>query len=147
MRGIKHTGGIQTYGRIQVYAPPVCLDAPVFGQPPVSLGTPMFGCLLYVWTLPYIHMFGCPCVCLQDVWMSTVHIEQKETMLCQTEGVSICPPYIWMPSVSLDTPICLDVPHTFGCPIYLGGIQTYRGQPNKWRTSKHTVGVQTCGGI
>ena len=36
-----------------------------------------------------------------------------------------------MPPACLDTP-CVWMPHTFG------GIQTYRAQPNIWRTSKHT---------
>ena len=35
---------------------------------------------------------------LDDVWMPPAHAQHKESMLCQTKGVSICP-------------------HTFGCPI------------------------------
>ena len=125
---------------IYLDAPPVCLDAPIcldkplyVWMPPICLDTPV--CLgTPVWMPP---------VCLEDVWMPALHIQQKESMLCQTEGVSICP-------------------HTFGCPLYiwtppyvwmflipfdahtLGGIQTYRGQPNIWRTFKHTGGDQTC---
>ena len=106
---------------------PQCLDNPCkFGHP-------------YVWMPP---------VCLDGpvyVWMLAVHIQQKESMLCQTEVVSICP-------IHLDAPCMFGHPHMFGCPSYLwvhihfGGIQTYRGPPNIWRRSKHTEGVQTCGG-
>ena len=88
---------------------------------PVCLGTPMFGCPLNM--CGHSHMFGCPCVCLEDVWMSAVHIQHKESMLCQTEGVSMCTPYIWMPSyvwmslIPLDAPICLAASkHTGGQP-------------------------------
>ena len=69
--------------------------------------------------------------------MPPVHTQHKESMLCQTNGVSICPihlhvphvwmspcmfgcpPYVWMPPVCLDASICLDTPHTFGCPLYV----------------------------
>ena len=60
------------------------------------------------------------------VWMAPVHTQHKESMHCQTKGMSICPhkfgyphmfecplyvgmpPYVWMPPVYLDAPICLD---------------------------------------
>ena len=42
----------------------------------------------------------------------------------------------WMPLIHLDTAICLDA-----------HIQTHRGKPNIWRTSKHTGGVQTYGDV
>ena len=41
----------------------------------------------YIWMPPY-------------VWMPPIHTQHKESMLCQTKGVSICP-------------------HTFGCPLYI----------------------------
>ena len=71
-------------------------------------------------------MFGCP-LYVGDVWMSTVHTQHKESMLCQTKGMSICPhtfgclhmfrhhPYGWM------TPVCLDTYHMFGCPNCMFG--------------------------
>ena len=89
-------------------------------------------CPLYVWAPPYVwmpnvcldipHMFGhlpyvwMPLVCLDDVWMPAVHIQHKESTLCQTEGVSICTPYIWMPLYVWTPPICLDGSQTYGCP-------------------------------
>ena len=101
--------------------------------------------------LDALHMFGGSCVYLEDVWMPIVHIQHKESMLCQTEGVSICPhkfgcPHVWIPLYVQRTAygwrplICLDVPHTFGCPHTFGGIQTYGGHPNIQGVS------QTCEG-
>ena len=81
-----------------VWMPPECLDGPhIFGYPP------------YVWMSP---------VCLDDVWMPAVHIQYKESMLCQTKGVTICPPYIWMPPYVWMPPVCLDAPCMFGCLIF-----------------------------
>ena len=97
------------------------------------------------------------------VWMPAVHIQHKESMLCQTEGVSICThtfgcPHVWIPHmfgspICLDASVCLDTPNIFGCPSYLwmlpyiwqhpniqGGSQTYGGHPNI------QGGVQTCVG-
>ena len=83
----------------------------------------MFGCPayvwmpLYVWTPPHVWI---PPVCFDDVWMPPVHTQHKESMLCQTKGVSIYP-------IHLDAPICLmspcmfdafcmpGYPHMFGC--------------------------------
>ena len=106
---------------------PVCWDAPMFGWPPVCLDTP------YVWMLPvcldapcmlghplYVRMmFGCPlyihntkkacfvrlrrCPYAPYIWMPPLHKQYKESMLCQTKGVSICP-------------------HLFGCPICLDDL-------------------------
>ena len=85
----------------------------------------MFGCPLYTWTPPYVQMLP---MCLNDVWMPPVHTQHKESMLCQTKGVSVyphtfgCPLFIWIPLVCLDATICLDAPpvclHT---PICLDG--------------------------
>ena len=67
----------------------------------------------YVWTPPHVWM---PPLCFDDVWMPPVHKQYKESMLCQTKGVSICPIhldapiyldgclYVWMPSICLDAP-------------------------------------------
>ena len=69
------------------------------------------------------------------VWMPPEHTQHKESMLCQSKGVSICPHTFGCPSVCLDAPICLDGPlyvwmphmpscmlghpHMFGCPLYM----------------------------
>ena len=56
---------------------------------------------------------------LQYIWMPPVHTQHKESMLCQTKGVSICP-YIQMSPVCLDatmfgyTPCMFECPHMFG---------------------------------
>ena len=104
----------------------------MFGQPYICLDAPcMFGHPPYLWTPPY-------------VWMPPVHKQHKESILCQTKGMSIClhtfgcphmsgcPLYVWIPPVCsdgpicLDTltyvwmpPVCLDIPHMFGCPLYV----------------------------
>ena len=91
-----------------------CPYAPYILMPPyVWMAHHMFGCppyaSLYVWTPPYVWM---PPVCLDtpigldapiysdDVWIPPVHVQHKESMLCQTKGVSICP-------------------NTFGCSLYI----------------------------
>ena len=78
--------------------------------------------------------------CTPYVWMPAVHTQQKESMLCQTKGVSICPhtfgcppvcwdaPNVWMASCVLRCPhmppcmfghpICLDAPVCFGVSLY-----------------------------
>ena len=85
-------------------------------------------CPLYVWMPQYVwtpsHVLMLP-VFFDDVWMPAVHIQHKESMLCQTKGVSICPPYIcmppyiWMPPVCLDAPICLDDSICLNIPTYV----------------------------
>ena len=100
---------------------PIHVDGPMFGCPPVCLDGPhmfghpyMFGCLLYVWissyvwTPPYVWM---PLVCLDDVWMPTVHIQHKKACFVR---LRVCP----YASIHLYTPICLDAPCMFGCPLY-----------------------------
>ena len=84
----------------------------------------------------------------QYIWIPPVHKQHKESMLCQTKQVSICPIhldvpicldsplYVWMPS------ICLAAPCMFGCCHMYGGIQRYEGHPNIWGVSKHG-GIQT----
>ena len=117
-----------------IWMPHVCM-------PLLNLDAP-----LYVWISPYVWMP--PCI-LDDVWMPAVHIQHKESMCCQTKGVSICPhifgcpicldapcmygcphmvghhPYVWMPPVCLDTPhvwipLYIGHPHIFQCPCMFG---------------------------
>ena len=105
----------------------------------------MLGQHAYVEMPPYLWMmFGCPLyihntkkacfVRLRGVhmppymWIPPEHQQHKESMLCQTKGVSICPHtfecphmfgcplYVWMPPVCLDDMIYLDALHMFGCP-------------------------------
>ena len=47
------------------------------------------------------------------VWIPPVYTQHKESMLCQTKGVSICP-------IHLDAPICLNAPCMLGCPHMFG---------------------------
>ena len=91
---------------------PLCLNAPICVDTPCMFGCSLFGCYLYVWTSP---------VCLDNVWMPPIHSQHKESMLCHTKGVSICPHtfgcphmcgctlYVWMPLMFRHT-------HMFGCP-------------------------------
>ena len=51
----------------------------------------------------------CAPICLD----APVHTQHKESMLCQTKGVSIWPH-------TFGLPICLDVPCMFGCPRMFG---------------------------
>ena len=83
---------------------PHTFGCPMFGCPPyVWMALCMFGCPhmcghpLYVWICPYV--WTSP-VCLDNVGMPPVHTQHKESILCHTKGVSICP-------------------HTFGCPLYV----------------------------
>ena len=67
---------------------------PPYSWMPLMFGHPhMFGCP---------HMFEYPAVCLGDVWMPPVHTQHKDSMLCHTKGVSICP-------IHWDAPICVDI--------------------------------------
>ena len=59
-------------------------------------------------------------VCPLYVWMPPVHTQPKESMLCQTKGVSICPMHLGVPCM-LGCPIGLNAPSMFGCPICLDG--------------------------
>ena len=128
--GYPHMFGCPLY----VQMAPICLDTPTYVWMP-----------LYLWISPICLdtpiCLDAPHVCLDDVWMPGVHIQHKESMLCQTKGVSICPHtfecplYIWMSLVYFNAPICLghhpyfwipplcfNVPymfghsHMFGCP-------------------------------
>ena len=53
------------------------------------------------------------------VWMPPVHTQHKESMLCQTKGMSICPIHLDVP-IPLDTHIYLNAPCMFGCSCMLG---------------------------
>ena len=103
------------------------------------------------------HMFGCPHVCLEDIWMPAVHIQHKESMLCLTEGVSICshtlgfplyvwmapcmfgcphmfghPQYVWMPHIFGCIPYMFGCPNMFGCPIFLDAPPVCWMPPYVW---------------
>ena len=86
-----------------VWIPWICLDAPIcFDTPCICFNVScMFG---YCHIFGHPHMFGCLPVCLD----ACCNIQDKESMLCQTKGASICP-YTFV------CPICLDAPHMFGC--------------------------------
>ena len=112
---------------LYVQMTPICLDTPTCLDAP--------------------HMFGHP-ICLDAplyVWMPAVHVQHKESMLCQTDGVSTWPLYIWMhlyvwmPPVCLDIPKYLDTTHMFGYPSYLWMPPYIKG------ACKHTGGSQTYG--
>ena len=108
-----------------VWTPPVSLHAPHVWTPPICLDahfyldTPcMFACPICFVAPPVC--LDAPPLCLDtpvclDVLMPPIHTQHKESMLCHTEGVSICP-------IHLDAfcmfgcPSCLDIPHMFGCP-------------------------------
>ena len=96
-----------------VWMAPCMVECPhMCGHPLYVWMPPMFGCYLYVWMPPCVWTSS---VCLYNVWMPPVHTQHKESMLCHTKGVSICPHTFGCPSC-LDTPICLDVPHMFQHP-------------------------------
>ena len=58
-------------------------------------------------------------VCPPHVWMPPVHIKYKESMFCQTKGVSIYP-------------IHLDAPCMLGCPSLLDGLLYVWMPPYVW---------------
>ena len=105
-----------------IWMPPICWDGPIcLNTLHICLDAScMFGYPPYVWTPPYVWM---PPICLDDVWMPAVHKQHKESMLCQTKGVSIyslyiyMPPYVWMPTCMLGhPPVCLDDPYVWMSP-------------------------------
>ena len=99
---------------------PMCLDAcSMFGCPPyVWMAHILRGCPYAPNTFVHPHMFGHP----PYVWMHPVHTQHRESMVCQTKGVSIylhtfgfpnmfgCPLYAWMPPMFGHHPVCLDAP-------------------------------------
>ena len=97
-----------------------------FVCPHCMFGHPhMFGHLLYVWMPPDVSI-------PPYVWMPHLHTYHKESMLCQTKGVSISPIhlyttlYVWTPPYVQMPPKCI------GASINTGVIQRYEGCPNIW---------------
>ena len=110
---------------LYVWMPPYVWIFPcMFGHPYVWMSPE------YVWTLPYVWL---PPICFEDVWMPAAHIQHKESMLCQTEEVSICPPYFWMPHMFRCT--CM-----FGHPPYVWMSLIPLVATIHLAVSKHTVG-------
>ena len=76
-------------------------------------------------------MFEYPAVCLGGVWMPPVHTQHIESMLCHTNGVSICPHtfeclhmcgctlYTWMPPYVWMAPCMFECCHMFGHLLYV----------------------------
>ena len=62
-------------------------------------------------------------------WMPPVHTQHKESMLCQTKGVSICPHTFGCPH-KFGYPICLNAPCMLGCPHMFGWPPLYLDAPN-----------------
>ena len=146
--------------------PPVCLDAPICWMPPYVWtplyvwmplcldATCLFGHPLYVWMPPYVWT---PPVCLDNVQMPPIYTKYKESMLCHTKGVSICPHTFGCP---LNAPICVDTPCMFGCLLcfdttcmfgcsHMFGYPLYVWMPllhTQCKESKlcHTKGVSIC---
>ena len=157
-----------------VWMPPVCLettiilDTPIYLDAPCMPGCPhMFGCTHCIFGCPHVfgcpHRFGHPLVCLDApmyVWkmfgMTAVHIQHKESALCQTGGVHmlhihldtpICleAPYVWISLIPLNAPIYLVASKHTGAAKHMEGIQTYRGYPNIWGIQPYR-GVSTLRG-
>ena len=94
----------------QTFVCPICLDAPS-----------MFGCPLYAWMLPYVWMHPMHVWMPPYVWMAACMVQCLHMFGC---------PNIWMSSICLDAPVCLDTPHIcldaplyvwmmFGCLLYI----------------------------
>ena len=67
----------------------------------------MFGCLLYIHNTKkacFVRLRGCP--------YAPIHFDAP---IC-LDG----PLYVWMPPICL--PVCLDIPHMFGCPCIVGHL-------------------------
>ena len=65
----------------------------------------MFWCPLYAWMPPYVLMQPLYVWMPPYVWMAACMFG--------------CPHYVWMILVCFDAPICLDITHMFGCPLYV----------------------------
>ena len=120
---------------------PICLHSPyvwmplyvwvppIFGHPsvwldiPTCLDTPcMFGCPPYVWLPLCVWMWASKHMEVSKCIRGIQNKHHKESMLCQTKGVSICPHRfrchhmlgyhlcVGMPPLCLDAAICLDAP-------------------------------------
>ena len=121
---------------LYVWMSPICLDTPhmsgcphMFGHPPVCLDAPI--CL----DTPIC--LDAPCMCVSYVWMPPVLTQHKESMLCQTKGLSICLPYIWMPHM-FGCPTCMfGCPHIFGCALYVQMPPVCFDAPYVWTLPVH----------
>ena len=93
----KHMGGVQTCVYLDAL---ICLDGPcMFGHPHMFGCSCKLGCSLCLDALCMLghpHMFRCP----PYVWMPHVQTQHKESMLCQTKGVFICPIHVDAPCTS-----------------------------------------------
>ena len=126
---------------LYVWMPQYALILPcMFGHPNVWMPPEYMWTLSYVWMLPYVwEMFGC----LLYIYNT------KKACFVRLRGCPYAPhtfgyPHVWM-SLYVWSPPCLDVPHTFGYHHTFGSFQTYRGQPNIWRASKHKGGCPNMG--
>ena len=100
-----------------VWMVPVCLDTSISLDAPVCLGAP------YVWMPPVCldTPIGLDApICLDDVWMPPVHKQYKESMFCQTKGVSICLHTFGCPHMFGWCPVCLDTSMSLDAPVCLG---------------------------
>ena len=133
---------------------PICLNGPLYVWMTLYVRvSPMFECPLYAWTTPIC--LDAP-IYLDDVWMPPVYTQHKESMLCQTKGVSICP-------IHVDAPICLGALCMFGCPTVCldaakcmvaskgmrdirtyGGVQTYRVSSKCMEAYAHPQSKKAC---
>ena len=68
-------------------------------------------------------------MCPPYVWMPSVHIQHKESMLCQTKGVSICPHTFGYLHMFEWPPCMLGCPHMFGCPCMFGCCHMFGWPP------------------
>ena len=126
-----------------------CLDNPLYvWMPPVCLCAPI--CLDIPCMFGHSHMFGCPHVNIWKILGCLLYIyNTKKACFVRLRGCPYapytfeCPHMFGCLLLYFDLPICLDTTHMVGCSSHLwmphtfGGIQTYRGQPNIWRASKH----------
>ena len=100
-----------------------------FNKGPVSLSTPTFGYLLYVWILPYVWLPPCMFGCLLYIYN-----KKKACFFFRLTGCPYAAYTFGMP------PCMLGQPHMFGCSSYLWMPHTFGGHPNIQGVSRH-VGV------
>ena len=100
---------------LYVWMPPISLETPMFGCPPLCLDTPMF---VPPTCLDAPICLGAPYVCTPLCMVGCPHMFGH-------------PLYVWMLSICLAPPVCLDTPEMYG------GIQRYEGHPNIWVVCKY----------
>ena len=66
------------------------------------------------------------CPNIQGAYTS-VSIKHKESMLCQTNGVSICPHIFGYPQMFGCSSVCLDAHICWDAPKCMGEMQMYEG--------------------